>query len=469
LEPEEPATTTVGDGDEFYPDAAPARKTSDSLSRVSATAAAVPAAAAGAADGAAPAAASPPPVPGAALPGKWRNLWLLVGSVLFAKGLWFSVSAVTPQLRVAWGLDASAASWLTIAVQAGFVAGALVSAATNLADRVAPVRLLALSAAAAALANGLLALVVDSLAPALLLRFLTGAFLAGVYPPGMKLVASWTERDRGLGIGLLVGALTIGSASPHLFAVLPIAAGGTGSWRGVLLVASGLALLGAAVAGLLVRAGPLLPPARRFDWRYATRVLAEPASRLANLGYLGHMWELYAVWTWLPLALLASYSDHGLGETAARLAGFAAVAVGSLGSVAAGLLADRLGRTAITTASLVVSGACCLLAGALYGAPTAFTVLALVWGFAVVADSAQFSAAVSELADREHVGTALTVQTCLGFLLTTATIWLLAPLSSELGWRWAFVALAPGPALGAMAMLRLRHRPESLRMAGGRR
>lgn len=400
---------------------------------------------------------------------KRRALTLLVVAVLLAKGLWFSASAVAPQLRAVWGLDATQAVWLTISVQAGFVAGALLSAIFNLADRLAPARLLAVCALLAAVANAAFALWVDALAPALLLRFATGALLAGVYPPGMKLVATWTDRDRGLGIGILVGALTVGSASPHLVNALPGIGGGLPPWRGVMLVASILAALGAAVAWRWVEAGPLLLPARRFHWRYAVRVLSERGPRLANLGYLGHMWELYAVWTWLPLALLASWQAAGRSETAARVAGFAAVAVGALGSVVAGVLADRFGRSLVATASLLASGVCCLLAGAFFARPLAFTALALVWGFAVVADSAQFSAAVSELADPEHVGTALTVQTCLGFLLTTLTIWLLAPVSARLGWGLAFAVLAPGPAVGAVAMLRLRSLPEASRMAGGRR
>lgn len=402
---------------------------------------------------------------------KWRSLCLLAMAELFAMALWFSASAVVLQLTAEWHLTDGQQAWLTMSVQLGFVIGAILSAILNLADRIPVRQLFAVSALMGAFFNGTIALWVHHPMPAIVLRIMTGVALAGVYPPGMKLMATWCKKDRGLCIGILVGALTVGSALPHLFNALSVFGGieGIPPWRPVLLTASATALLAAFIAAAFVKAGPLHSETPPFNWRFVGYSFSDRSLRLANLGYLGHMWELYAMWVWVPLFLLASYREAGLSVASARLAGFATVAIGGVGCVAAGILADRRGRTVVSSVCLAVSGACALIAGRLFSSPVLLTLLCLVWGFAVVADSAQFSAAVSELSDSRYVGTALTIQTSLGFLLSLFTIRLIPLFVDRAGWGWVFGILALGPFFGIWSMLRLRLLPEAVKMASGNR
>jgi MFS family permease len=386
---------------------------------------------------------------------------------VMAMALWFSASAIVPALTAEFHLSHFAQAALTSGVQAGFVIGCLASAMLGLADRLDPRRFFAASACVAALAN-LMLLVVDPASPAApALRIVTGICMAGIYPVGMKLASTWAKGDMGLMVGILVGALTLGSASPYLFNAF----GGI-DWRVPLVASSATAIAAAIVIGL-AGLGPNRAPAPRFDPGAVLTAWRDVPLRLANLGYLGHMWELYAMWAWIGVFFTASFAltlPADVAPLAAKLAAFATIGVGAIGSVGAGLLADRLGRTTLTIAAMAISGTCAATIGFLYGGdPRPLVALALVWGVSIVADSAQFSASIAELADRARVGTMLTVQTALGFTLTLFTIHLMPYLVDALGWRFAFLPLAIGPALGVWAMARLRAHPRSAALAGGRR
>ena len=383
----------------------------------------------------------------------------------------FSASAVAPVLRVEWSVGALELPFLQVVVQIGFAVGAIGLAVAGVPDVVPAARLFALGALIAAAANLGFGLLATDPASAWPFRFVTGAALAAVYPVAMKAAAGWFRRDRGLAIGAVNGALTVGAALPLLFRAGGVYAGL--DWRPVVVAASVAALVGGVLVLLVSRPGPLDVPAPRFSPSIAAAAFRERGVRLATVGYFGHMWELFAMWTWIPIFLLASFAVAGVVDPGlASLTAFGVVAAGGIGSVVAGALADRVGRTTTTIAAMGVSGASAIVAGILFGAPIpVLVVVCLVWGTSVVADSAQFSSAVSELAPPGTAGSALAVQTAIGFTLTSVTILgigLLDPATPG-DWQLAWLVLALGPAVGIVAMWRLRHVPEATKMASGHR
>ena len=385
---------------------------------------------------------------------RWRVLALLGIAELFGMSLWFSASAIAPQLRSIWGLTPAETGWLTTIVQLGFVCGTAIVALLNIADTVPAAALFSVSALLGSLANAAI-LAVPGYRYALLARFLTGFFLAGVYPPAMKMVSTWFREERGLAIGVIVGALTIGKATPYLVRAIPHL-----GVRTVVLTVSAAAILGAALVAFGYREGPFPFTTRPFSWTHVGDVVRVRRWRLATASYLGHMFELYAFWTWIPAFLAASLAASAGGRTRAprliSLLAFTTIAIGGAGAVWGGLFADKRGRERLVAVSLFVSGACCLLSGFVFGRPLwILGALAMTWGFFVIADSAQFSALVTEAVPPHAVGTALTVQTSLGFLLTMAPMQAVPILAERVGWRWGFTLLSLGPVAGIAAIRRL--------------
>lgn len=397
---------------------------------------------------------------------RWRVLALVSAAIVLSMTTWFSATAITPELTRVWSLSAAQASWLTGAVQIGFVTGALASSVVNLPDVVSLRRLMAASALAAAAAN-LCLLWAPSFQAALVARFVTGVALAGIYPPTLKLISTWFHRGRGIALGTVIAALTLGSAFPNLVRAWADHV----AWQSVVIVASTATVAGAAMMARFARDGPFPFSRASFDPRQIGAIVGNRPLALANLGYFGHMWELYAMWGWFLAFAAAALPTLGLRDPrSASLVTFAVIASGVAGSLLGGVLADRIGRTATAALMMALSCLCALAIGFVFAGPFwLFMAVAMIWGASIVGDSAQFSAMATEVSDQRYVGTALAFQLGLGFALTVISIRLTPVLADHIGWRWSFLLLAPGPLLGVLAMLTLRRLPESRRIAHGRR
>jgi len=384
---------------------------------------------------------------------KLRSITLLLVAELAAMSLWFVSAAILPEMLREAAISPARQAALSSAVQAGFVVGALVSAVLGVADRFDPRRVFAASAILAALANATLLVVEPGSLAAIAARFATGGLLAGVYPVGMKIAVGWGQKDRGFLVGALVGALTLGSAVPHLLAL----AGGA-DWRVTVLYASIAAAL-AGLVGLLVGLGPHHARSAGFDPKAISVAWTNRRVRLAYAGYLGHMWELYAMWAWIATAAAASYAATMAppeAERLAKLTAFLAIGAGGIACVAAGLVGDRFGKAEVAGVAMAISGTSAMLVAVTFGGPAWITfVLVLVWGLSVVPDSAQFSALVADAAPPEVAGSLLTFQTALGFALTFATVQVVPQVAASTGWPVVLAALALGPFVGIVAMLRL--------------
>ena len=385
---------------------------------------------------------------------KTRSVLILVIAQVSALSLWFITSAVLPDMTREFPMSEFHQAALASAVPAGFVIGALISAVLGLADRFDPRFVFAICAGVAAASGFALLVLEPNSGGAIATRFVTGAMLAGVYPVGMKIAVGWGKDDRGLLVGLLVGALTLGSASPHFVAWM-----GQADWRQTITIVSSFTIL-SAVSILFANLGPHHARAPTFKAAAIAQAWTNKRVRYAYLGYFGHMWELYAMWAWIGVACLVSFQlsmPQADAVSASKLTAFAAIASGGVASVVCGFWADKIGKVEITILAMAVSCLAAIATAISFGGPVWITVLCvLVWGIAIIPDSPQFSALVADASPAELAGSLMSLQTAIGFALTIFTVQITPYIASLTSWPTVMALMALGPAVGIYFMLKLR-------------
>ncbi len=372
----------------------------------------------------------------------------IIFSQFTGTSLWFAGNAIVSDLQRDWGLAEQSIAYITSAVQLGFISGTLVFAFLAIADRFSPPWVFFWCSVTGAAANSILLFAVEGLPQLLILRFITGFFLAGIYPVGMKIAAGWYEKGLGRALGYLVGALVLGTAFPHLLRGM----GAELPWQFVIAGVSALAVVGGALMLLLVPDGPYLPTGSIFNPRALAQIFRSRAFRASAFGYFGHMWELYALWAFLPLWILA-YAENAGTSLNVPLWSFAIIAIGFIGCAGGGIISEKIGSARVAATQLLISGICCALSPLFFNADLPiFMAFLVIWGISVIGDSPQFSALNAKNAPREYVGSALTIVNSIGFLITVVSIQVISFLLPLIGPQAIFLLLLPGPLLGLWAL-----------------